>query len=103
MDLELDHVAVVNMIGRKAKTFEIRTFQQTVLRQEVRTYQIGISGKGAKRLIGRIAVAGRSQGQHLPPGLPGADQTLDPGVRCRAKVADAIGTWQRGGMQKDAR
>src|SRR5262249_41282028 len=62
-----------------------------------------VAGEGGETLVRRVAVAGRRQGQDLPPFLTGAGQGLDPGVGRRSQVADAVGAGQGGGVQQHPR
>jgi hypothetical protein len=48
-----------------------------------------IAGKGRKRGVGRIAVAGWVQRKNLPQPLFGRGQKISKGIGSRTKVADA--------------
>ena len=60
-----------------------------------------VMGLGATR-DRRIAVAGRTERQHLPDLLPGIAQKISEGVRLRAQFADAVGPGKGSGMQQDS-
>ena len=76
--------------------------EQAALHQVVEVDQVGVAGKGRRALIGGVAVARGAQGQHLPPGLVGLDQPVDPLAGGLAHGADAVGRGQRGHGHDDA-
>src|SRR5262249_37431883 len=55
-----------------------------------------------ERLVGRIAVSGRTEGQSLPEALARVVKPIDPGDRRGTYVADPIRRWQRRDVQQDA-
>lgn len=58
--------------------------------------------KSRHALVRRVTGADRRGGKPLPNRLPSRLQPIHEAVGIRAKVADAMGAWQRGDVQQDA-
>src|SRR5205814_8701278 len=53
-----------------------RPRQQALLGQALEADERGRAGEGRQRAVGRVAVAGRAQRQHLPPALAGLSEKI---------------------------
>src|SRR5262249_40558125 len=98
-ELELNDPPIGHALAGQRITRYVRFPKQAVLDEEVRANEIQVARERREALVGRIPIAGGTQRQDLPPGLPGADQGIYPGIRRRAKVADTIGPRKRGRVQ----
>ncbi len=81
---------------------QVRRFEQAVRQQPVGADQQRIPGERRERLVGRVAVAGRPERQHLPEPLPRARQVIEEPDRLRPQLADPPRPRQRGRVQQDA-
>ena len=79
-------IPVVDWSNRRL--LKLRLVQQSVFSQPFRTDQQRVTGECGIRGIRRVAVAGRSQRQHLPETLTGLDEEIDELVSLRSEVAD---------------
>src|SRR5437762_10786122 len=73
------------------------------LDEPVWTNQKPVAGERRERLIRRVAITRRAQGQRLPPALSCVAQLVDPGNGSWSHVANAVARGQRCNMQKQAR
>ena len=102
--LEPLHRFIVDpILGLAPEGLEVRRCEQAVLTELVEREEQGIAGRGRGRVVGRMAVAGGADGQHLPPGLAAGGEEISEGEGLAAKVADAMGAGQRGRMQEKSR
>ena len=76
--------------GRKRPACAIPRPQQSVLDQPVGADQERVARKRRQGLVGRIAIAGRTQRQHLPPALPSLLKPVDPGDSPRTHIANPV-------------
>ena len=81
----------------------IGRLQQAIFHKAVRADDERIGRERGQGLIGRMAVTGGPQRQHLPPGLTRSGELVHPGKRGRPQVADPIARGQRCHVQQDAR
>ena len=89
-------------VAAPIKVYIIFTVEQTVRREQVEVDEIRVAGKGRKRLIGRIAEAGRRQRQDLPAALAARGEKVDEVARRRAERADSVGGGQGGNVHQNA-
>ena len=89
-------------IGIPRKPLIIRRTEPAALRQQIKVDQIGIPRKAGRRLIGRIAVAGRGQRKHLPVMAARPAQEIYPFICCFAELADTVLGRQRRDRQQDS-
>ena len=68
----------------------------------IRVDEVGIARKRGKRLIGRIAIARRTDREDLPIGLPGFFEKVDKVISGLAEVAHAVWRGERGNVQQNA-
>ncbi len=87
-------------IGAVVGVLAIGLIQQSVLAQLVQVDHQRISSERRERLIRRISVARRTDGQHLPPTLPRRLQPVDKSLRGLAERADTVRRRQRGNVHK---
>src|SRR2546423_245757 len=73
------------------------------LDEPVWTNQKPVAGERRERLIRRVAITRRAQGQRLPPALSCVAQLVDPRNGSWSYLANAVGRRQRRNMQKQAR
>ena len=93
VDLSVVHVArVAAPVGGGA----LGGRQQPVIHQHIRVDKIGVAGVGGKALVGGVAIAGGTQGEHLPVGLAGVFQEIGEIIGRLAQGTDAIGGGQGG-------
>ena len=76
--------------------------EQSVLDQPFEADQQRIAGKRGEALVRRVAVAGRSERQHLPEPLAGGGEQIDELEGARPEIADAEAARQRGRMEEHA-
>jgi hypothetical protein len=99
-----DHRAVVDPILRKSREIgQILRRQVPVRHQLLQADQHGVAGEGRERLVGRIAVAGRPERQHLPQPHAHLAQPVRELPRLHADLPDAIRPGKTGRMKKNAR
>ena len=88
--------------ARRRSCTHFRLREQTVLDQPVGADEQRIAGKRREALIRRVAVARRSERQHLPQPLPAGGEEVDELEGGGAEVADPEAARQRRGVQQDA-
>ena len=97
--LERDRLAEGDaVVGHRAERAELGG-EQPLVAEVVRAEQDDVAGERAERLVRAVAVAGGAEREDLPPGLTGGGEGLDPLVRLRAEVADAVGAGQTGRVE----
>ena len=64
--------------------------QEAVLRQKIQVYEVRVACISRRTLIWRIAVAGRTYWQYLPPGLPRIMEKIHEVVRRFSDSADPV-------------
>ena len=96
--------AVVDVICLAAEVclFALVGSQHPFLHQCIQTDEIRIARKGGKALIGAVAVAGNTQRQDLPVGLPGFLEPVHKVVCFLRKAADAVRGRQTADGQQNA-
>src|SRR5207245_7049872 len=99
--LEVDHGAVVDVACGEVSAPHVPRAQQSLLDQEVEAHQQRVAGEGGEALVGRVAVAGGPQRQHLPELLLRGGQEVEEAEGLRSQLAEAEAAGQRRGMQKD--
>jgi hypothetical protein len=72
------------------------------LGEEFETNQEGIAGKGRGARIGRVAITGGTERQHLPDVLPGGGQEFKKLVCGGAEIADASTGGQRADVEQNS-
>ena len=89
----LVELAVVDIVRLAAELclFALFCREHTLFDQLIQTDEIGVASKGRKALIRAVAVAGHTQRQDLPVGLPGVLQPVYKIVCFLRKAADAVG------------
>jgi DNA-binding transcriptional MocR family regulator len=89
----LVELAVVDIVRLAAELclFALFCREHTLFDQLIQTDEIGVASKGGKALIRAVAVAGHTQRQDLPVGLPGVLQPVYKIVCFLRKAADAVG------------
>ena len=75
--------------GKWRNAREVGGLQQTLIAQAFEAEEQRIAGEGGETLVGRIAISGGIQRQHLPQFLSGIGQEVGELVGGRAEVADA--------------
>ena len=100
----LVHPAEIDLIGLLAPAVlrKLLLRQPSLFHQIIRVDEIGVPGKGGKRLIRRVAVARRADGKDLPIALVCFFQKINERIRFPAQIADAIGRREGGNMHQDA-
>ena len=81
---------------------QLRSGEQALLRKQLQIDQIGISRKGGKALVRRIAVPGRPDGKQLPIALSRCLEKIRKRIRSLAQRPDAVFGRQRGDRQQHA-
>ena len=96
--------AIVDVICLAAEVclFALVGSQHPFLHQCIQTDEIWIARKGGKALIGAVAVAGNTQRQDLPVGLPGFLEPVHKVVCLLRKAADAVRGRQTADGQQNA-
>ena len=100
----LVHPAEIDLIGPLAPAVlrKLLLRQPSLFHQIIRVDEIGVPGKGGKRLIRRVAVARRADREDLPIALVCFFQKINERIRFPAQIADAIGRREGGNMHQDA-
>src|SRR5262245_13317179 len=98
--LPLDHRAEVDALFGELGRREIRIGEQAVVAEQLGRDEQWIPGERRKQLIGRVAVAGRPEWQHLPEALPGVGEEANERVRFGPEVANAERSGQRRRMEQ---
>ncbi len=62
-----------------------------------------VAGEGGERSVGRVAVAGGAERQHLPDALFGGGEKIGESVGGGSEIADAARRRQRSDVQQEAR
>ncbi len=94
---------VVDPIRRKPRDVVERVAaEQALFDHAVGGDQQRVAREGRVRAVGRVAVADRAHGQHLPPAQPGAVQPAGEGMRLRPGVARSVGAREGRRMKEDA-
>ena len=88
--------------GNSGASAQVAGVAGAALDQRVEADQQRIAGEGREALVGRVAVAGGAERQHLPEALAGVVQEVGEAMRFGAQLADAVGPGQRRRMQQDA-
>jgi hypothetical protein len=88
--LERDHRRIIYRGGRKARRCAFDFIQQSFFDEPVGADQESVAGERRQQLIRRIAVAGRSERQRLPPALSCFSEFIDPLHRTRPQVANPV-------------
>ena len=96
--------AVINVVCLAAEVclFALGGGQHSFLHQCIQTDEIRIARKGGKALIRAVAVAGNTQRQDLPVGLPGFLEPVHKVVCLLRKAADAVRGRQTADGQQNA-
>ena len=96
--------AVINVVCLAAEVclFALGGGQHPFLHQCIQTDEIGVARKGGKALVGAVAVAGHTQRQDLPIGLPGFLEPIHKVVCFLRKAADAVRGRQTADGQQNA-
>ena len=101
--LELDHGTEVHLALREAGPLrQVGGGQQALLAQAVEADEQRVAREGREALVGRVAVAGGAERQHLPEALAGLRQEVEEGGRLGPELADAVAPGQRRGVEQDA-
>ena len=89
--------AVVDVagIGAQVHAIDVTLLQIPCLDKLGKVDEVGISRTGRERLVGRIAIAGRREGQNLPVVLFTRGEKIDEVVGIPTKAADSIRAGQR--------
>ena len=96
------HRAEIHPAIGKLGMDEIRIVDPAGIPEKLRTHQEWVAGQRRGALIGRVAVAGRSQGQDLPQPLPRLGEEVHESEGRGSEIPDAMGPGQRGRVQQDA-
>ena len=91
----------VRSIGAEVGGVAFLLGQHALFDQRFQADEIGISRKGGKALVGRIAIAGGADGQDLPVGLSGIVEPVHKIVCTLGKAAHAVLGRQAGDGQQD--
>ena len=78
------------LVLAKIQGVQILLGQQPVFHQPLRGDEVGVPGKGRKRLIGRVPVARGPHREDLPVGLPGVFQKVHKFIRLFAEAPDPV-------------
>ena len=91
-------LAVIHMAGvlSPVPVTDLLLRQKPILDQQIQINEIGIARIGGKTLVGGIAVAGGTEGEHLPVPLTGGVEQIGKVIGREAHGADTV----RGGQRK---
>ena len=84
----------------KIRCLTLRLRQHPLLHQRLQADKIRIPGKGGKRLIRRISIAGGAQRQNLPIGLPRPLQPVHKIISAFRKTSNPVLRRQTGNRQQ---
>ena len=100
--LHAPYLVVVNKggVGAVIRLHNGTPGKVAVLRKFVKVDEQRVPGKGRKRLIGRIPIAGGSYREHLPVFLSGAPEPVGEALCFRAESSYAVGGRQAGDMHE---
>ena len=98
-----DHGREVDAAGLESSMIiRVMFRQQSVVNQSFDADEQRIARERGEALIGRIAVAGRSERQYLPEPLTGGPEEVDEFEGARPEVPDTKATGQRSRMEQKA-
>ena len=98
-----DHSPEVDVVfGKPRQRVEPAIIDEPRIAEIVERDHQRIARERGERLVGRVAVAGRPEREHLPETLRHARETVEPAMRLRADLTDAVPAGKRGGMKQDA-
>jgi len=97
-----DCVEVNRMLRERGRVGQVGGFQQAFLKQLFQAYEQGIACEDRVALVGGVAVANGTQGQHLPETLFGVRQEVGEAIGLGPQVAAAEAAGEGGGMKEDA-
>ena len=86
-------LAVIHMAGilTPVPVADLLLRQKSILDQQIQINEIGIARIRGKALVGGIAVAGGTEGEHLPVPLTGGVEQIGKVISRKAHGADAVG------------
>jgi hypothetical protein len=96
------HALELHGAAREVGRCGIRRLQPAALHQSLDTDQQRVACKSGKQLIGRFAVANRTERQNLPNALPRVGQPVGETERIRSQFADSVRPRKRTGVQQEA-
>ena len=94
-----DHPVVHGVVREAGRGREVVGGEPALVAQILRRDEEGVAGERRERLVGRVAVAGGRERQHLPDRLAGLGQPPGEGAGGGAQVAHAEGAGQGGGVE----
>ena len=93
----------IDAVLRKKLRSRERLWQQAIFDEPFRAEYGRVPREGGVGLIGRVAEAGGTEWQNLPPGLLHRGERVDPAERDRSEITDAERPRQAGGVKQDSR
>src|SRR5277367_2020022 len=93
----------INLACRKSRiNIQVGRREQPLITESFQADQKRIAGKSGEELIWRVAIAGRTQRQHLPKRLAGFSQPIGESVSGRAQITNSKAARKRGRVKQDA-
>jgi hypothetical protein len=100
--LEGGHRVVVHGIRRhRRRVRDVRGLQPSVLDERVEADEQRVAREGGEALVGRVAVTGGAEGQHLPEALARASQEVHEAMGLGPQLADPVAPRQGRRVQQD--
>lgn len=96
-----DRAIINGDVGQNRRIGKVRRRQQRFFEQNVEVDQQRVAGKGGETLVGRVAIAGRTERHHLPDTLTRSRQQIGKIIRAISQVTNPPPRRERCRMQQD--